>query len=207
MASNIKPKPSSKESPTEPFKRAVAGAMRALARKPDLEVSFAAERPGLMGGKARLPEPARKLTKAEAAIVRGNADSMALRLACHDAVLHRRLQPQGQQARAVFEAVEQARVEAIGARRMDGVAQESDRHARRPLPPQQIRRHLRPRRRADRGSAVLYGARTPDRSGAAAVGQEAGRPLAADDRGTRRRGSRPSGRPGREPAPVRRRRA
>ena len=122
MASNSKAKPTSKESPAEPFKRAVAGCMRALARKPDLEVSYAAERPGLLGGKARLPEPARKMTKAEAAIVRGNADSIALRIACHDAVMHRKLQPQGQQARAVFEAVEQARVEAIGARRMDGVA-------------------------------------------------------------------------------------
>ena len=122
MASNSKSKPSSKESPAEPFKRAVAGCLRALARKPDLEVSFAAERPGLMGGKARLPEPARKLTRAEAAIVRGNADSIALRLACHDASMHRRLQPAGQQARAVFEAVEQARVESLGARCMDGVA-------------------------------------------------------------------------------------
>jgi cobaltochelatase CobT len=121
MASNIKSKPSSKESPAEPFKRAVTGCLRALARKPDLEVAFAAERPGLMGGKVRLPEPARKLTKAEAAIVRGNADSIGLRIACHDPALHRRLQPAGQQGRAVFEAVEQARVEAIGARRMDGV--------------------------------------------------------------------------------------
>jgi cobaltochelatase CobT len=122
MASNIKSKPSAKESPTEPFKRAVAGCLRAIARKPDLEVNFAAERPGLMGGKARLPEPPRKLSKAEAAIVRGNADAIALRIACHDPAMHRRLQPGGQQARAVFEAVEQARVEAIGARRMDGVA-------------------------------------------------------------------------------------
>jgi cobaltochelatase CobT len=123
MASNIKIKPSPKESPTEPFKRAVTGCLRALARKPELEVAFAAERPGLMGGKVRLPEPPRKLGKAEAAVVRGHADSLALRLACHDQALHRRLQPSGQQARAVFEAVEQARVEAIGARRMNGVAQ------------------------------------------------------------------------------------
>jgi len=123
MASNIKIKPSSKESPTEPFKRAVTGCLRALARKPELEVAFAAERPGLLGGKVRLPEPPRKLGKADAAVVRGHADSIALRLACHDAAMHRRLQPAGQQARAVFEAVEQARVEAIGARRMNGVAQ------------------------------------------------------------------------------------
>jgi cobaltochelatase CobT len=122
MASNIKNKPSPKEGPTEPFKRAVSGCLRAIARQPDLEVSYAAERPGLITGKARLPEPPRKLTRAEAAIVRGNADSIALRIACHDAAMHRRLQPGGQQARAVFEAVEQARVEAIGARRMDGVA-------------------------------------------------------------------------------------
>jgi cobaltochelatase CobT len=122
MASNIKGKIPAKEAPTEPFKRAVSGCLRALARKPDLEVSYAAERPGLMGGKVRLPEPPRKLSKQEAAIVRGHADSIALRLACHDSALHRRLQPAGQQARAVFEAVEQARVEAIGARRMAGVA-------------------------------------------------------------------------------------
>jgi cobaltochelatase CobT len=76
----------------------------------------------MIGGKARLPEPPRKLGKHEAAVVRGHADSIALRLACHDSNVHRRLQPVGQQARAVFEAVEQARVEAIGARRMDGVA-------------------------------------------------------------------------------------
>src|SRR5205807_1322674 len=123
MSSNIKPKTPNKESPTEPFKRAVAGCMRALARKPDLEISYAAERPGVAGGKARLPEPPRKLSAQDAAIVRGHADSIALKLACHDPGVHRRQMPGGQQARAVFEAVEQARVEAIGARRMQGVAQ------------------------------------------------------------------------------------
>jgi cobaltochelatase CobT len=122
MASNYKAKSGPKESPAEPFKRAVTGCLRALAKKPELEVSFAAERPGLAGGKVRLPEPARNLTRAEAAIVRGHADSIALRLACHDPAVHRKLVPGGQQARAVFEAIEQARVEAIGARRMAGVA-------------------------------------------------------------------------------------
>ena len=122
MSSNIKAKGASKEAPTEPFKRAVGICLRAIAGKNDLEVSFAAERPGLAGGKARLPEPPRRLNEREAAIVRGHADAIALRLACHDAAVHRKLAPGGQQARAVFEAVEQARVEAIGARRMGGVA-------------------------------------------------------------------------------------
>jgi cobaltochelatase CobT len=122
MTSNIKPKSPVKDAPTEPFKRAVGVCLRAIAGKGDLEVSFAAERPGLAGGKARLPEPPRRLNEREAAIVRGHADSIALKLACHDPAVHRKLAPGGQQARAVFEAVEQARVEAIGARRMGGVA-------------------------------------------------------------------------------------
>src|SRR5512138_2024579 len=122
MTSNIKAKNPAKEAPTEPFKRAVGICLRAIAGRGDIEVGFAAERPGLAANKARLPEPARRLTEREAAIVRGHADSIALRLACHDPTVHRKLVPGGQQARAVFDAVEQARVEAIGARRMSGVA-------------------------------------------------------------------------------------
>ena len=114
MSSNIKPKNPAKEAPTEPFKRAVGVCLRAIAGKSDIEVAFAAERPGLAANKVRLPEPPRRLNEREAAIVRGHADSIALRLACHDPAVHRKLVPGGQQARAVFEAVEQARVEAIG---------------------------------------------------------------------------------------------
>ncbi|MES2029488.1 MAG: cobaltochelatase subunit CobT [Pseudomonadota bacterium] len=115
-------RPGSKEAPTEPFKRAVTSCLRAIAKAPELEVTFAAERPGLAPGKARLPEPARKMSKRDAAIVRGHADSIALKLACHDPKVHRKLMPGNPQARGVFEAVEQARVEAIGSRRMAGVA-------------------------------------------------------------------------------------
>ncbi len=125
MSTNRKP-PTKADAPQEPFKRAVAACMRAMSGSKELEVTFAADRPALIGGaegaKARLPEPARKLSPREAAIVRGHADSMALRLACHDARTHKKLLPQQQNARAVFEAVEQARVEAIGSRRMEGVA-------------------------------------------------------------------------------------
>jgi cobaltochelatase CobT len=123
--------PSKAEGPQEPFKRAIAGCMRALAHMPELEVAYASERPNLIRSsatvaKARLPEPARKLDPKEAAILRGHADSMALRLACHNTDVHRRLLPPSQAARAVFDAVEQARVEAIGSRRMQGVASNLD---------------------------------------------------------------------------------
>ncbi|MEE1656806.1 cobaltochelatase subunit CobT [Microvirga sp. CF3062] len=112
-----------KEAPAEPLKRSIAGTMKAIARKPDLEVAFASDRPVLMGqDKARLPEPPRRLTAQDVAILRGNADAMALRLACHDTTLHRKLAPEGQAARAVFDAVEQARVESIGSRRMAGIS-------------------------------------------------------------------------------------
>src|ERR1700738_3094007 len=120
--SNSKFRTGSKEAPTEPFKRAVTSCLRAIAKTPELEVPSAAERPGLSPGKARLPEPARKMTKRDAAIVRGHADSIALKLACHDPQVHRKLLPGNPQARGVFEAVEQARVEALGSRRMSGVA-------------------------------------------------------------------------------------
>ncbi len=124
--SNQKPA-SARETPHEPFKRAVAGCLRAMARAPDLEISFAPDKPGVIGtaeqGKARLPEPPRRMDARDAAILRGQADSMALRLACHDVRTHSRLAPQAPTARAIFDAMEQARVEAIGALRMEGVGQ------------------------------------------------------------------------------------
>ena len=127
---DVKPtnrKPAGKaETANEPFKQALASCTRALARQPGLEVAFSTDKPSLVssseGSKARLPEPPRKPNPREAAIVRGLADSFALRLACHSDALHRRLSPQSPPARALFDAVEQARVEAIGSRRMEGVA-------------------------------------------------------------------------------------
>jgi cobaltochelatase CobT len=56
------------------------------------------------------------------AVIRGWADSLALTAACHDVKLHARLAPKAGPARAVFEAVERARVEALGANRMPGMA-------------------------------------------------------------------------------------
>lgn len=110
------------EGPADAFKRAMTGAMRALSQDRDLQVSYGPETPGLRGKRARLPVPARELPAEEVAQIRGAGDSMALKVRYHDEKLHLRLQPVGGTARAVFEAVEEARVEAIGANKMAGVA-------------------------------------------------------------------------------------
>ncbi len=109
------------EAPVEAFKRALAHAARSLAETADLEVVFSGEGPSLVGRRAVLPAPPRELSGREAARIRGLADQMALRLAHHDAAAHARLRPRDAAGSAVFEAIEQARIEAIGANALDGV--------------------------------------------------------------------------------------
>src|SRR5262245_59609287 len=111
-----------KEAPLDPFKRAVTLTTRSIAADSAVEVVFSNEPPGLTGKTARLPEPSRVPTKNEIAVIRGHADAAALSVACHDPALHERLAPPGAEASAVVEAIEQARIEAIGANRMRGVA-------------------------------------------------------------------------------------
>ena len=107
---------------TEPLRQAIAGCVRSVAGDAEVEVVFANERPGLAGERMRLPEISKKPTAQEIAITRGLGDSMALRLACHDADTHAVMSPHGAEAQLVFDAVEQARVESIGALRMPGMA-------------------------------------------------------------------------------------
>ncbi len=109
-------------SPTEIFKRATAATLRAIAERDDVTVGFGPEAAGVSGARVRLPNPPRDLPVEEAAQLRGAADSVALRLRYHDDAVHSKRVPGSPLARAVFEAVEQARVEALGSRRMAGVA-------------------------------------------------------------------------------------
>ena len=109
-------------SPAEIFKRATAATLRAIAERDDVTVAFGPDAAGASGARIRLPNPPRDLPAEETAQLRGAADSLALRLRYHDDQVHSRRCPGGPLARAVFEAVEQARVEALGARRMTGVA-------------------------------------------------------------------------------------
>jgi cobaltochelatase CobT len=108
-------------SPTEIFKRATATTLKAIAERDDLTVGFGPEPAGLSGTRVRLPNPARDLPADEVAQLRGAADSLALRLRYHDDAVHSKRAPGGPLARAIFESLEQARVEALGTRRMVGV--------------------------------------------------------------------------------------
>ena len=111
-----------KESPAEPFKRVLGMAVRAIAGDGEVQVSYAPGKPEIDGKLVQLPEPSRVPSAKEIAVVRGWADSLALTAACHDPKLHARLAPKSGPARAVFEAVERARIEALGANRMPGMA-------------------------------------------------------------------------------------
>jgi cobaltochelatase CobT len=114
--------PKRKTDPGLPLKQAITQTTRAIAGDSELQVVFSTEPPSLKGHLATLPQPSRAPTKKEIAVLRGHADSLALTLACHDASMHARLAPRGGLARSVFEAVERVRVEAVGATRMKGVA-------------------------------------------------------------------------------------
>ena len=110
------------EAPSEPLKRAIGVTTRAIAGDHEMLVGYAAGTPNMHGHTVQLPEPSRVPSRREIAVIRGWADSLGLMAACHNAKLHNRLAPSSGTAREVFEAVEKARVEAIGANRMAGMA-------------------------------------------------------------------------------------
>jgi cobaltochelatase CobT len=106
---------------TDEFRRALAGAARAIAKDPEVDVIFATDIAPPSGKTARVPSPGPALDAKLVAEARGAADALALRLRYHDPALHARVAPMDVDARAVFDALETARVEALGARAMGGV--------------------------------------------------------------------------------------
>jgi cobaltochelatase CobT len=109
------------QSPIEAFRLVLGGAARAMANEPEVELTFTAEAPSASYKQIRVPMPPRNLPAQQVAEARGFADSFALRMRHHDAAVHERAAPSEPVARAVYDAVEQARVEALGARAMAGV--------------------------------------------------------------------------------------
>jgi len=108
------------DNPAEPFKKALAEATKTLADDPDLTVSFSVDPPGMTADTMRLPQVSRRLTREEVLIARGTADAFALRRRHHNDAIANRYAPTGPMARELYEAMETARCEAVGARDMPG---------------------------------------------------------------------------------------
>ncbi|MFN3824126.1 MAG: cobaltochelatase subunit CobT [Pseudorhodobacter sp.] len=110
------------DNPADPFKKALAEATKVMADDPEMTVSYSVDPPGMNREGVRLPQVSRRMTRDEVLLARGTADAFALRRKYHDEGTAARYQPSGQLARDIYEAMETARCEAVGARTMPGTA-------------------------------------------------------------------------------------
>jgi aspartate/glutamate racemase len=114
------------DNPADPFKKALTEATRALAEDHELNVTFTADPSGVTGDTMRLPQVSRRMTRDEVLLARGTADALAMKLRHHDAGTHAKYAPAGPMARDLYEAMETARCEALGARDMPGALSNID---------------------------------------------------------------------------------
>ena len=114
------------DNPADPFKKALAEATKVMADDPELSVSYTVDPSGLSGESMRLPQVSRRMTREEVLLARGTADALALQRRYHDDATHNRYAPPGDMARDLYEAMETARCEAMGARDMPGTASNID---------------------------------------------------------------------------------
>ncbi|MAC77512.1 MAG: cobaltochelatase subunit CobT [Rhodobacteraceae bacterium] len=110
------------DNPADPFKKALAEATKVMANDPELNVSYSVDPSGLSGDAMRLPQISRRMTRDEVLLARGTADALAMHRKYHDDGVHARYAPPGDMARDLYEAMETARCEAMGARDMPGTA-------------------------------------------------------------------------------------
>ena len=110
------------DNPADAFKKALSEATKVLANDPDLNVSYTVDPAGMSGDAMRLPQVSRRMTRDEVMLARGTADALALNRRYHNGQTHARYTPQGEMARELYEAMETARCEAMGARDMPGTA-------------------------------------------------------------------------------------
>jgi cobaltochelatase CobT len=110
----------------ESFKNAVTATVRAMAGDGEIEVSFGAEKPNPEGHKARLPMVFSDMSEGDLAKLRGHGDAFSLNRRYHNTKTHGKFLPNGEMAQTVYNAIEQARVEAIGSLAMEGVAKNLD---------------------------------------------------------------------------------
>ncbi len=117
---------SSTPNPIEDFKQALTSTMRALGRDPALEVNYTADKPSSFGHAVRVLQPQRHLPPDQVAEARGWCDAAALRKRLHSEKVHNASQPVAGLAREIYNAAEQARIEAIGARDYAGISANLD---------------------------------------------------------------------------------
>ncbi|MEM1073992.1 MAG: cobaltochelatase subunit CobT [Pseudomonadota bacterium] len=110
------------DNPADAFKKALGEATKVMAHDQELTVSYSVDPSGMSGDAMRLPQVSRRMTRAEILLARGTADALALNRRYHNGETHARYQPQGDMARELYEAMETARCEAMGARDMPGTA-------------------------------------------------------------------------------------
>ena len=110
------------DNPADPFKKALAEATKTMANDPDLTVTFSVDPAGMTKDSMRLPQVSRRMTRDEVMLARGTADAFALRRKFHNEAVSARYTPTGALAREIYDAMETARCEAVGARSMPGTA-------------------------------------------------------------------------------------
>lgn len=110
------------DNPADPFKKALAEATKVMANDPDLTVSYSVDPAGQSADSIRLPQVSRRMTREEVLLARGTADAFALRHKFHDPKTAAKYMPQGQMAKDLYNAMETARIEAVGAQHMPGTA-------------------------------------------------------------------------------------
>ena len=114
------------DNPADPFKKALAEATKVLANDPELSITYSVDPPGSSPDSIRLPQVSRKMTRQEVLLARGTADAMAMRHKYHNLNTFNRYAPQGQMAKDIYDAMETARCEAVGAKDMPGTASNID---------------------------------------------------------------------------------
>ena len=110
------------DNPADPFKKALADATRVMADDPEMTVTYSVDPSGMTKDGVRLPQVSRRMSRDEVLLARGTADAFALRRRYHDEAVASRYSPAGPLAREIYEAMETARCEAVGARAMPGTA-------------------------------------------------------------------------------------
>ena len=114
------------DNPADSFKKALAEATKTMAHESDLNVTYSVDPSGVSGVTMRLPQVSRKMSYDEVLLARGTADALALNIRYHDAKTYSKYAPEGNMAQDIYEAIETARCEAMGARDMPGTANNID---------------------------------------------------------------------------------